>query len=226
MARRRSFAISLALLLLSALPPHAARAENDMLLSVGPAERIAGAICVSYLVDRPFTPRLEETLMQGMPATVSFEVGLWKRRTLWFDKLVVALKSEHKVVYDEWAKSFRIRSGADPPRSRVATGLDSLRSLLFASSRVPIAAESALDSTGTYYVSVRVTIRPVAVEDLGEIEDWLSGESPGPGGSQRGIPGYLLGLAVSLSGLGERTAIEKGERFVPARLEAVGIPAP
>ena len=205
--------------ILAALAPGAALADDDLELSVGPIESISGAVCVSYEVARPFTPRLEETLLQGMPATVTFEVGLWKRRSFWFDKLVLALRSEHKVVYDDWAKSFRIRSGQSPPQSRTAPGLDSLRSLLFAARRIPIAAAAMLDSTGTYYVSVRVTIRPVAVEDLGEIESWLAGESPGPEGAQGGIPRYLLGLAVNLSGLGDRTAIKKSERFVPARLE-------
>ena len=203
---------------LAAIAPRSALADDDLDLSVGPIESISGAICVSYEVGRPFTPRLEETLLQGMPATVSFEVGLWKRRAFWFDKLVLALRSEHKVVYDDWAKSFRIRSGQSPPQNRVAPNLDSLRNLLFAARRIPIAEAAMLDSTGTYYVSVRVTIRPVAVEDLGEIESWLAGESPGPQG-QGGIPRYLLGLAVNLSGLGDRTAIKKSERFAPARLE-------
>ena len=206
--------------ILAALAPSPALADEDLELVVGPIESISGAIRVSYAVGRPFTPRLEETLLQGMPATVTFEVGLWKRRAFWFDKLVFALRSEHKVVYDDWAKSFRIRSGQSPPQSRTAPGLDSLRSLLFAVRRMPIAAAEMLDSTGTYYVSVRVTIRPVAVEDLGEIESWLAGESPGPDGAQGGIPRYLLGLAVNLSGLGDRTAIKKSERFAPARLEA------
>lgn len=203
---------------LALLAPRAALAENDMGLAVGSIESISGAICVSYEVDDPFTPRLTETMLQGMPATVTFEVGLWKRRSFWFDKLVIALRSEHKVVYDEWAKSFRIRSGLSPPQSRTAPDVDSLQALLFTARRIPIAAAAALDSTGAYYVSVRVTIRPVAVEDLGEIERWLAGETPGPEGAQRGIPRYLLGLAVNLSGLGDRTAIEKSERFVPARL--------
>ena len=204
---------------LATIAPDAALAEEDLDLSVGPIESISGAICVSYEVGRPFTPRLEETLLQGMPATVTFEVGLWKRRSFWFDKLVLALRSEHKIVYDDWAKSFRIRSGQSPPQNRTAPNLDSLQHLLFAARRIPIAAAAMLDSTGTYYVSVRVTIRPVAVEDLGEIESWLAGESPGPDGAQGGIPRYLLGLAVNLSGLGDRTAIKKSERFAPARLE-------
>lgn len=205
--------------MLATAAPRAALAEEDMDLSVGPIESISGAVCVSYNVGRPFTPRLEETLLQGMPATVTFEVGLWKRRAFWFDKLVFALRSEHKVVYDDWAKSFRIRSGQSPPQNRRAPDLDSLQNLLFAARRIPIAAASMLDSTGTYYVSVRVTIRPVAVEDLGEIESWLAGESPRPDGARGGIPRYLLGLAVNLSGLGDRTAIKKSERFAPARLE-------
>jgi len=205
--------------MLAAFAPKTSLAEEDLDLSVGPIESISGAICVSYEVGRPFTPRLEETLLQGMPATVTFEVGLWKRRSFWFDKLVLALRSEHKVVYDDWAKSFRIRSGQSPPQNRVAPDLDSLRNLLFAVRRIPVAAAAMLDSTGTYYVSVRVTIRPVAVEDLGEIESWLAGQSPGPDGAQGGIPRYLLGLAVNLSGLGDRTAIKKSERFAPARLE-------
>lgn len=205
-------------LLLALLVPGPVIADDSMGLSVGPIESVSGAICVSYEAAEPFTPRLTEPLLQGMPATVTYEVGLWKRRAFWFDKLVIALRSEHKVVYDEWAKSFRIRSGQSPPQSRRAPDLDSLRALLFVGRRIPIAAASALDSTGTYYVSVRVTIRPVAVEDLGEIERWLAGESPGPEGAQRGIPRYLLGLAVNLSGLGDRTALEKSERFVPARL--------
>jgi len=77
---------------------------------------------------------------------------------------------------------------------------------------------ASLDSTATYYASVRVTIKPVAPEDLGEIEDWLSGDKDSE--QSTGLPDYLLGLAVSLSGLGERTEMEKGPKFVPARLSA------
>ncbi|HEX7078072.1 MAG TPA: DUF4390 domain-containing protein [Candidatus Eisenbacteria bacterium] len=218
---------ALAALLLAGLgaAPGVALARDDMALSVGPVESVGGAIRVSYRVGDPFTPRLTETLYQGMPATVSFEVGLWKRRTLWFDKLVVALRSEHKVVYDPWAKAFRIGAGGIPTRTRSVPTLDSLTSLLFSERRLPIALASALDSTGAYYVSVRVLIRPLSPEDLGEVEDWLAGNVKDPEGGSHGLPRYLLGLAVSLSGLGDRTAIGRSERFVPARL-AMAAPAP
>jgi Domain of unknown function (DUF4390) len=219
LSRRRRDPLTLTWLavLVTLFVPAPARAD-DMGLSVGPVETVSGALCVSYRVERPFTPRLEETLFKGMPATVTYEVGLWKRRAFWFDKLVVAIRSEHKIVYDEWARSFRVRSGSRPPRNRTAANLDSLRSEVFSERRLPIASEAALDSSSTYYVSVRVTLRPVAAEDLGEIESWLAGEKPEDGA--KGLPRYLLGLAVSLSGLGERTSLQKSERFIPARLSA------
>lgn len=204
--------VLLALVLLFATP---ARAGEGMGLEVGPVEQVGGAVCVSYRVEQPFTPRLEEVLMSGMPATVTFEVGLWKHRMLWFDKLVLAIHSEHKIVYDDWAQAFRIRSGVNPPRTSRVANLDSLETVLFRARRLPIAAINGLDANGSYFVSVRVTIRPVAAEDLGEIETWLSGESPSPE-SEHGLPRYLMDLAVSLSGLGDRTALAKSEHFVPS----------
>lgn len=216
MRRLLPFGLALTSLLLHPVPARA----DDMEIVVGPVEIVSDAICVTYRVDRPFTPRLTETLELGMPATVSLEVGLWKRRALWFDKLVLAIRSEHKVVYDEWARSYRIRSGSSPPRSRAVASLDEVRTALFRAHRLPVASVATLDTTDSYYVSVRATVRPVAAEDIGEIEDWLAGESPGPEGGARGVPGYLMDLAVNLSGLGDRTDLEKSPRFRPARLAA------
>lgn len=195
-----------------------ARADNDLGLAVDPAEVLAGAITVSYRVDRPFTPRLEETLLQGMPATVTYEVGLWKRRAFWFDKLVVALKNEHKVVFDPWRKAFRVRSGGMDARTRTVPSLDSLQTALFAVRRLPVCLLTALDPDASYFVTVRVMIRPVSEEDLGEIEDWLQGEVKDPEGTQRGLPRYLFGITANLSGLGDRTAISRSDRFTPSGL--------
>jgi len=218
-------AASLAALSLGAAPN--ASASNDLGLVVDPVESVKGAITVSYRVETPFTPRLEETLLEGMPATIAYEVGVWKRRAFWFDKSVVALKREHKVAYVPWAKSFRVRSGTGvSSTTRSVASLDLLKAWLFEESRLAVVPAAALDSTASYYVSVRVTIRPVTEEDLGEVEDWLAGESPDPDQTTRGLPRSLLGFAAGLSGLGDRTALVKSERFVPARLAATSAPLP
>jgi len=193
---------------------------DDLGLTVGPVEQAAGAIAVTYRVENPWTPRLTETLLRGMPATVSFEVGVWKRRSLWFDKLVLAMKSEHRVVYSPWDRTFRVRSVSSRKKPRVVPTLDSLESYLFSEHRLPLAAIASLDADASYYVSVRVTIRPLSAEDLDEVEDWLSGEAKNPSAPERGMPGYLLGIAANLSGLGDRTALAKSDPFRPDALES------
>ncbi len=191
---------------------------------MGPVEQEGGAVTVSYRVDNPWTPRLTETLLRGMPATVTFEVGIWKRRAFWFDKLVLALKSEHRVLYDPWDHAFHVRSGTLRGKSRLVPTLDSLESYLFSERRLPLAASAALEPGARYYVSVRVTIRPLSAEDLDEIEDWLSGEVRNPERPERGIPSYLLGIAANISGLGDRTALAKSDWFRPSVEEAPQFP--
>jgi len=227
-ARRRSrawfpFGGTAALLILAGAAalvamPAPARAENELGLTVDSVEVSAGAVLVSFQVERPFTPRLEETLQQGMPATVTFEVGLWKRRAFWFDKLVVAMKNEHRIVFDPWREVFRVRSGLGiDARARSAPTIDSLVAAIFDVHRLPVALVTGLEPEGSYYVSVRVLIQPVTDEDLGEIEDWLAGEVKTPEGTSRGLPRYLFGITANLSGLGNRTAVARSARFVPAR---------
>jgi hypothetical protein len=212
----------LAALALFVFAPAPALAGNDLGLLVDPIRRAGDVLSVSYRVDTPFTPKLEEPLLRGMPATVMFEVGVWRRRTFWFDKLVVAYRSEHKVAYDPWSKTFRIRSGANAPRERSVPDLDSLRTALFQPRNLPVALVSSLDSTAAHYVSVKVVVRPLSADDLGEIEDWLAGGDPD--GEERGMPAYLLEWAVNLSGLGDRSALDKSPRFVPAALPPVPRP--
>ncbi|HXF59719.1 MAG TPA: DUF4390 domain-containing protein [Candidatus Saccharimonadales bacterium] len=191
----------------------AAASANDLGLTVDPVEQEDGSVTVSYRVENPWTPRLEETLLRGMPATVTYEVGVWKRRALWFDKLVLALKSEHRVVYSPWEEAFRLRSGSRRGKPRAVPSLDSLNVLLFSERRLALAAVGSLEPGASYYVSVRVTIRPLSAEDLDEVEDWLSGEVKNADQPERGVPGYLLGIAVNLSGLGDRTALARSEPF-------------
>jgi hypothetical protein len=198
--------------------PAEAEAGNALGLHVDPVRRVDGAFCASYAVEDPFPPKLEEPLLRGMPATVTFEVGVWKRRAFWFDKLVVAYRSEHKIAYDPWNKSFLIRSGVNVTRTRSVPDLDSLKSFLFRARDLPVALAASLDSAATHYVSVKVVVRPLSASDLGEIEDWLAGSDS--------TAAYLLEWAVNLSGLGEKSALEKSPPFVPRELVAgPGAPA-
>jgi hypothetical protein len=216
---RGALGAALAISLL-ALAPSPSAGANSLGLSVGPVEQENGTIVVSYRVENPWTPRLTETLLGGMPATVTFEIGVWKRRTFWFDKLVLAIQSEHRVFYDPWQHTFRVRTGPARGKSRTLPTLDSLGIYLFSERRVALAATETLEPEASYYVSVRATIRPLSAEDLDEVEDWLSGEVKASDTPEHSVRSYLLGIAVNISGLGDRTALAKSGAFRPSFLEA------
>ena len=210
----------LAALLLAALLLAAPAAANDLGLFVGPVEVRDSVLTVTYRAETPWTPRFTETLLRGMPATVIYEVGVWKKRTFWFDKLVLASKSETRVFHDPWDHTFRVHTGSARQKTRTVPTMEALDALLFAERRLPLTTLRALEPKARYYVSVRLTIRPLTAEDLDEVEDWLSGEVKNPEGPERGVPGYLLGIAVNVSGLGDRTALARSETFRPRPLEA------
>jgi uncharacterized protein DUF4390 len=215
---KRALGAALAVSLL-ALAPSPSRAANSLGLSVGPVEQENGTVVVSYRVENPWTPRLTETLLGGMPATVTFEIGVWKRRTFWFDKLVLAIQSEHRVFYDPWQHTFRVRSGPARAKTRTLPTLDSLGIYLFSERRVGLVPAETLEPGARYYVSVRATIRPLSAEDLDEVEDWLSGEVKASDTPEHSVRSYLLGIAVSISGLGDRTALARSVTFRPSFLQ-------
>ena len=70
-------------------------------------------------------------------------------------------------------------------------------------------------------------MKPLTVEDIDEVERWLSGEAkragkPGPGSIAR-LPGYLVNLLANLSGLGDETATVRTSTFSRADLERLGV---
>jgi hypothetical protein len=68
-----------------------------------------------------------------------------------------------------------------------------------------------------HYVIARVEVKPLSVEDIEEVEGWLSGEAkragkPGPGSIAR-LPSYMMGVLANLSGLGDEVARFRGGTF-------------
>ena len=64
----------------------------------------------------------------------------------------------------------------------------------------------------------------IGVASSDTMRSWSKGEVKNPEGPERGVPGYLLGIAVNISGLGDRTALAKSEWFRPSLPEEPAMP--
>jgi len=126
-----------------------------------------------HLVD-PVASRIEESLARGMPATLQIRAELWHRRRGWFDRMEENVDAELRIRYEVYNRTYRIeRRGAAPLR---VGSVDSLRLALERPFSVPVGRVHDEQRHTTHFIVVTAVLRPLSVEDVAEVESWLSGE--------------------------------------------------
>lgn len=212
---RRAHALAAAAVLLSA---GAAFAFD---LALEPPRAADGQVWVNVRLEDPFEARVEESLQRGMPATLQIHAEVWRRRTAWFDRLERTFDASVRLRYDVWDDAFRIERAAAPAQE--FGSLDSLERALERPLAVPVARVASLQPQGRYYVVVSMTLKPLNVEDVEEVEGWLSGEvkDKGRGGGLGVItqlPRSLFDAVRNFTGFGDVRDRAITQDFQPAML--------
>jgi len=192
----------LTLALLAALP---ARARALDLAVDSPRER-AGYVYTDVRLHDPFEPRVRESLERGMPATLSVRAELWRRRHGWFDRLESSYEAAVRIRYDVWSEQYRIeRPGAEPV---LVPSLDAADALLSHPWALPVGRIGQLNPEAAYYVAVSAVLKPLSVEDVKEVEGWLSGEVQSERKAGIGVvtelPRALFDAVRNFAGFGDR----------------------
>jgi hypothetical protein len=155
-----------------------------------------------------FAPRVAESLSRGMPATLRLHTELWRRRRAWFDRLDRSFDAEVRIRYDVWARAYQLeRRGA--PAGGFAT-LDSVEAALSRPIALRVGRVGEMDPGARYYVIVTATLKPLSVEDVEEIEGWLSGEVKTTSGKGFGVitelPRSVFDAVRNFTGFGDQKA--------------------
>lgn len=170
-----------------------------------PRER-GGYVYCDVRLSEPFEPRVRESLARGMPATLSVRAELWRRRRGWFDRLESSYEAAVRIRYEVWSERFRLeRAGADP---ELVPSLDAAEAILRRPWALPVARIGALQPRGSYYVVVSAVLKPLSVEDVKEVEGWLSGEVESQRRAGLGVvtelPRALFDAVRNFAGFGDR----------------------
>ncbi|MBN1824946.1 MAG: DUF4390 domain-containing protein [Candidatus Eisenbacteria bacterium] len=208
-------------LFLLLLAPTAARAEGNIVFS---QIRVAeGWLELDFELTGGFSPKVIETLDGGLPATLIFEVELWRARASWFDHLEETRYLTYRIEFDLWEKVYR--AGAPGREPRTYPDLASLTADLLRRERLRILPVRRLRRREPHYFSVRAEVRPVELRQIREIEAWLEGKIPvegeqeGDGTFLGAVPERLFGFAASLAGFGEDRIEARSITFRPEALE-------
>ncbi len=212
-SRRGAPARLLGLLAATALAVAADAAALE--LAIAPPRERSGYVYGDVQIADPFEERVRESLARGMPATLQLHAELWRRRNGWFDRLEATFDAEMRIRYEVWSDQYRVeRPGADP--TRVAT-LDSVAALLSRPWALPVARIGQLQPRVRYYVVVNAVLKPLSVEDIQEVEGWLSGEVRSKGRAGFGVvtelPRALFDAVRNFAGFGDRRTRAVSEEF-------------
>lgn len=179
-----------------------------------PRER-GGYVYCDVRVREPFEPRVRESLARGMPATLSVRAELWRRRRGWFDRLESNYEAAVRIRYEVWGEQFRLeRAGASP---ELVPTLDAADKLLSRPWSLPVGRIGSLQPEGSYYIVVSAVLKPLSVEDVKEVEGWLSGEVETQRRAGLGVvtelPRALFDAVRNFAGFGDRRVRATSEDF-------------
>ena len=179
------------------------------------ARERGGYIYVAATVSEPFSERIGESLQRGMPATLELRTELWRRRNGWFDRLESGYQAQMRIQYEAWNEQFRIE-GPRGQTFRVNT-LDSAASTVSRPWAVPVGRVGGLVPSARYYVVVHAVLKPLSVEDVAEVEGWLSGEVKTQRGAGLGVitelPRSLFDAVRNFAGFGDQRTRSVSDEF-------------
>lgn len=208
----------MALLLLLALPAHAFQ-----LTAIRPARDAGGQLWVELRLENPIEPRVARSLGRGMPATLTLHAELWRRRNGWFDRMERAVDATFRMRYDVWSDRWRLeRPGGT---TLTVSTLDSLQTALERTLALPVSPLDRIGADVACYVVVSASLQPLNVEDVEEVEGWLSGEVREKQRSGfsflTGLPRSLFEAARNFAGFGDERSRLISTEFTPANLPPV-----
>ena len=212
-------ALAWASLALAAAGP--ARALDITTVTV--ARDAGGQLWVTTRLADPIEDRVERSMRRGMPANLQIHVELWRRRGGWFDRMEQSVDASVRLRYDVWSEGWGLERAGAPPA--LLGSMDSLEIALSAPMQLVLDRFGRLPPDARCYVAVTVTMKPLSVEDVQEVEGWLSGEVRDQQSSGFGVftqlPRSLFDAVRNFTGFGDSHDRAITPEFTPEALPLV-----
>lgn len=196
--------------------PRDAAAQEGLDVTVDRVWIRGDSLNVDFSVRELFSERIRGGLERGLPMTLSFEIELWRDRSGWWDALEARHVHEFKIQQNVWDDRFFIDDVAG--RRLWLPDIDTLERHLSYRRGEFVAAVEGLEAGKSYFVVVIPTLKPLTIEDVREVEAWLTGEIET--GRERtgfsvitGLPRTVFGIFIDLAGLGDKSAVAKSGKF-------------
>ncbi len=218
---RRSTWIVLVVTLLLACALDSSSADDGATATVDRVWIQGDSLYVDFEITGLFTDHIRNGLARGLPMTYSYVLELWRERSGWWDALESRGICEFKIQRSVWDDLYMLddRLGKNLSFQEI----ESLERHLCAREGEAVASIRELRADKSYYVVLIPTLRPLTIEDIREVEAWLTGEFE-EGRKKTGLstvgrlPRMIFGVFVDLAGLGDKSILARSGAFRVAHL--------
>jgi hypothetical protein len=170
-------------------------------------------LCLDFYLKDAIDRDVIQTMRNGVPTLLSYEVEIWLDRSNWYDKLVKTVRYSYRMHYDNWDTLYCVSAISENRKDEINAGdVAELVHLVCNQLRLKACPLSQLRSDRTYYVTISAEIQALSAERIREIDNWLGGE-----GSEESAGG-MLDFVIGIFGSKGRTAQTKSSAFSPEGL--------
>lgn len=118
-------------------------------------------LLVFFEIKGCFTPKMEEAILNGIPATFTILVGLYRTRLLWLDSSIAAIKIEHTVKYDSLKNEFRVRRSEESHKELVFKDFTIAKKAMSEIRNIKVVPLWALSKGSKYQLRVKAELEKV-----------------------------------------------------------------
>jgi len=189
-------------------------AEHAIGVEIGRIATAGEDLVIDLTIANLIDPATEETLARGVPVTLILDIEIWRERSAWFDHLEASRHLAYKLQLDAWDEVYVVRDAEG--RQEVFLDLAEARGALAERPALRVVPLSMIAPDASYYIVVTAALKPLTVEDVEELEGWLSGEIKS--GRARevgllGLPKALFDVVMDVTGLGDRNDVKRTPSF-------------
>ena len=170
-------------------------------------------LCIDFYLKDAIDRDLIQTMRNGIPTLLSYQVDVWLDRANWYDKLVKTVRYSYRMHYDNWDTLYCVSAISQHRKEEISAGdVAELVHLVCNQQRMKACRLTELSPDRTYYVTISAEIQALSAERVREIDNWLGGEEAEESGG--GMLDFVIGVFSGKS----RTAEIKSSIFSPEGL--------
>ncbi len=120
-------------------------------------------LLVYLSVEGAFTKEMEEAVINGVPASFTFFVNLYRARSMWFDKEVADLTVTHTIKYNGLKKEFAVSRSWDANSPVIVQSFEAAKKLMTEIDSLKVAPLSQLTKGKQYQIQAKAKLSRITL---------------------------------------------------------------